>query len=100
MIAVAAFAMAPGGRADPLSLSFNDFAFGATVSGVNAFEVAKHANAGFDKLGDGAPRAFIATGNVLPWTLSPAVLGLSAGKRVLANIMEACASSYGPLGKR
>jgi len=100
---VAAFAMAPGGRADPLSLPFKDFAHGTSVTGVNAFEVAKHANLGFDKIAKAAldaPRAFIATGNALPWVLAPQALGLSAGKRVLANIVEASASAYGASGKR
>lgn len=101
--AVAASVMAPGGRADPLSLSFKDFAHGTSVSGVNAFEVAKHANLGFDKIAEtspGAPRAFIATGNALPWVLAPQYISLSAGKRVLANIVEASANAYGAAGKR
>ncbi|KAG8989959.1 hypothetical protein FRB94_013874 [Tulasnella sp. JGI-2019a] len=100
----AAYAGAPGGRSDPLSLSFNDFQYGVSVTGINAFQVAKYANAGFDRLSQtlssDAPKAFVAVGNVLPWYSMPQALGSSAGKRVLANIVEASASAYGPLGKR
>lgn len=83
-------------------MTFEDFKYGASVSGLNAFEVAKCANLGFDKLGDETPRAFIATGNALPWLQPPLphVLGLSSGKKILANIMESCAEGYGPVGKR
>ncbi|KAG8903481.1 hypothetical protein FRB99_003224 [Tulasnella sp. 403] len=100
---VSAFAAAPGGRSDPLSLDFKDFAYGTSVGGVNAFQVAKFANFGFDKLGPEAGlKTFVATGNVMPWRSAsfPDILGLSSGKKVLANIVEACAGAYGPLGKR
>ncbi len=83
-------------------MSFEDFQYGASVSGVNAYEVAKYANLGFDKLPHKTPRTFIATGNALPWIQPPLphVLGLSSGKKVLANIVESCAIAYGPVGKR
>ena len=95
--------MAPGGRSDPLSLSFDDFQYGVAVGGVNAFEVAKHANEGFNKLSaSSAPNSvFIATGNGMPFrTPLPHMLGLSSGKKVLANLVESCAIAYGPSGKR
>jgi len=100
---IGAYAGAPGGRQDPLSLSFKDFSYGTSVTGVNAFEVASRANQGFEELGKIsklAPKVFIATGNALPWYLSTGALGLSAGKRVLYNIIEASATAYGPSGKR
>ncbi|KAG8901138.1 hypothetical protein FRB99_005510 [Tulasnella sp. 403] len=91
---------APGGFTDPFSLSFGDFSRNATVSGLNAYEAARLANIGFDKIGEGQLRAFIATGNLLPWINVPPMMGLSAGKRILANIIEAGATAYGPAGKR
>jgi len=97
---VAAFAAAPGGRSDPLSLSFDEFSYGASVSGLNAYEVAVHANKGFEKLPDTLSRTFIATGNIMPWSAPPHMLGLSSGKKVLANVAESCAKAYGPAGKR
>ncbi|KAG8853770.1 hypothetical protein FRB96_008025 [Tulasnella sp. 330] len=100
---VAAFTGAPGGRDDPLSLDFKAFQSDTAVTGSNAFQVAKYANAGFDQLAEelsDAPRTFIAVGNLLPWYNMPQALGLSVGKRILANIVEASASAYGPVGKR
>ncbi|KAG8853772.1 hypothetical protein FRB96_008027 [Tulasnella sp. 330] len=99
----ASFTGAPGGRDDPLSVDFKAFQSDIAVSGTNAFQVAKYANAGFDRLSkelSDAPRTFIAVGNLLPWYNMLQGLGLSAGKRVLANIVEASAGAYGPVGKR
>ncbi|KAG8923309.1 hypothetical protein FRC00_006406 [Tulasnella sp. 408] len=100
-----AFASAPGGRADPLSLPADDFLQGVSVGGAGAYYVAHHANSGFTRLetaSDLPPRMFIATGNALPWVQPPLphLLGLSSGKKVLANIVESCATAYTDTGKR
>lgn len=101
-----AFASAPGGKADPLSLPAEDFLQGVSVGGIGAYYVAQHANSGFEKLKAGShtppPRTFIATGNALPWVQPPLpnLLGSSTGKKVLANIVESCAVAYAPTGKR
>ncbi|KAG9017469.1 hypothetical protein FRB90_001186 [Tulasnella sp. 427] len=101
-----AFASAPGGKADPLSLAREDFLQGVSVGGIGAFYVAQHANNGFkrlEKTPDTPPsRAFIATGNALPWVDPPLpnLLGLSSGKKVLANVVESCALVYAQTGKR
>lgn len=86
-----------------MSSDFKAFQSDASVTGVNAFQVAKLANAGFDQLAketSDVSRTFIAVGNLCPWVSLPSVLGLSAGKRVLANVVEAAAGAYGPAGKR
>lgn len=95
--------MAPGGKSDPLSLPFSDFEYCAAVGGTNAFEVAKRALVGFNRLQESnAPDSvFIATGNNMPWRPPAAtVLGLSMGKKILAGLMESCATAYGESGKR
>ncbi|KAG8946758.1 hypothetical protein FRC04_011414 [Tulasnella sp. 424] len=97
-----AYASAPGGKEDPLSLAEEDFLQGVSVGGIGAYYVAQHANSGFNKLVHTPPRVFIATGNALPWAQPPPpnLLGLSTGKKVLANIVEACATGYAQTGKR
>ncbi|KAG8951634.1 hypothetical protein FRC04_005922 [Tulasnella sp. 424] len=97
---VAHATFAPAGPSNPLSTSFQNFYANVALSGVHAFEVARLANAGFDRLPDSIPRLFIATGNVLSSMSMPPLVGLCAGKRVLASIIEACAEAYGPSGKR
>jgi len=97
----AGFVPSPGGDQDPLSLSFEDFVRSTYIGGLSGFEAARLANEGFDKLGNGIPRAFIATGNSLPWLPpSPRALSLSTGKKILANVVEVAATAYGPAGKR
>ncbi|KIO18568.1 hypothetical protein M407DRAFT_246451 [Tulasnella calospora MUT 4182] len=101
-----AFASAPGGKADPLSLSGEDFLQGVSVGGIGAYYVAQHANGGFTRLENTShplpPRVFIATGNALPWVQPPLphLLGVSTGKKALANIVESCATAYADTGKR
>ncbi|KAG8901140.1 hypothetical protein FRB99_005512 [Tulasnella sp. 403] len=90
----------PGGPSDPFSSSYEQFEKDLDVTGASAYEAARLAIAAFDKLPEGSLRAFIATGNSLPWTNRPQWIGLSAGKRVLANIVEAGATAYGANGKR
>lgn len=85
---------------DPLANSYETFSHDALVSGVNVYEVARQAKAGFDKLPAGTSRVFIATGNLLPWVTLPFMLGMSVGKRASANIIEAAAGAYGPQGQR
>lgn len=85
---------------DPLANSYETFFTDVVVSGVNAYEVARLAKAGFEKLQTETPRAFIGTGNMLPWANLPFMLGMSVGKRALANIVEASAGAYGPQGHR
>lgn len=97
---VAHATFAPAGPSNPLSTSFQNFYANVALSGVHAFEVARLANAGFDRLPETTPRAFIATGNILSTMSMPPLVGLCAGKRVLASIIEACAEAYGPSGKR
>ncbi|KAG8914700.1 hypothetical protein FRC01_003961 [Tulasnella sp. 417] len=97
---VAHATFASGGPSNPLSLPFQNFYANVALSGVHAFEVARLANAGFDRLPENTPRAFIATGNILSSMSMPPLVGLCAGKRVLASIIEACAEAYGPSGKR
>lgn len=104
-VPASAFASAPGGRADPLSLPADDFLQGVSVGGVGAYYVAHHANSGFTRLETSSelpPRVFIATGNALPWVQPPLphLLGLSSGKKVLANVVESCATAYTDTGKR
>ncbi|KAG9005591.1 hypothetical protein FRB90_010297 [Tulasnella sp. 427] len=97
---VAHATFAPAGPSNPLSVSFQNFYANVALSGVHAFEVARLANAGFDRLPETTPRAFIATGNILSSKSMPPLAGLCAGKRVLASIIETCAEAYGPSGKR
>ncbi|KAG8924259.1 hypothetical protein FRC00_005296 [Tulasnella sp. 408] len=85
---------------DPLANSYETFFTDVVVSGVNAYEVARLAKAGFDKLPASTPSVFIGTGNLLPWINLPVMLGMSVGKRALANIIEASAGAYGPQGYR
>ncbi|KAG8901139.1 hypothetical protein FRB99_005511 [Tulasnella sp. 403] len=91
---------APGGTSDPFSIAFDMFVQSATATGLNAYQAARLANLGFDKLGPNQSRAFIATGNLFPRIDSPQLVGASVGKRILANIVEAAASAYGHAGKR
>ncbi|KAG8938787.1 hypothetical protein FRC04_007527 [Tulasnella sp. 424] len=85
---------------DPLANNYETFLTDATVSGINLYEVARRAKAAFEKLPADVPRAYIATGNLLPWVNLPYMLGMSVGKRASANIVEACATAYGPQGHR
>lgn len=87
-------------KSDPFAQPYETFLHNVNVSGVNAYEVARRAKAGFEKLPADTPRAFIATGNLQPWINFPNMIGLSVGKRALANIVESGASGYGPLGHR
>ncbi|KAG8899141.1 hypothetical protein FRC01_010646, partial [Tulasnella sp. 417] len=64
------------------------------------YNVARRAKAGFEKLPADTPRALIGTGNLQPWITFPFALGMSVGKRGMANIVEASASAYGPQGHR
>ncbi|KAG8928076.1 hypothetical protein FRC01_006482 [Tulasnella sp. 417] len=101
-----AFATAPGGKADPLSLPAEDFLQGVSVGGIGGYYVAQHANGGFNRLEDQSnsppSRVFIATGNALPWVQPPMpnLLAPATGKKVLANVVESCATAYVDTGKR
>ncbi|KAG8899768.1 hypothetical protein FRB99_006451 [Tulasnella sp. 403] len=85
---------------EPLSLQYSDIVNDATTTGLNAFEAARLANEAFNKLPANQSRVFIATGNQLVTQNIPHLIGLSIGKRALANIIEACATAYGDSGKR
>lgn len=89
-----------GSASDPLASSYETFLNNVNVTGVNVYEVARRTKAGFEKLPEETPRAFIGTGNLQPWINVPSFLGLSVGKRALANIVEASAGAYGPQGHR
>ncbi|KAG8924261.1 hypothetical protein FRC00_005298 [Tulasnella sp. 408] len=85
---------------DPLANPYETFLTNVTVTGVTLYEVARRAKAGFEKLPSDTPRALIGTGNLQPWITFPFALGMSVGKRAMANIVEASAAAYGPLGYR
>ncbi|KIO23164.1 hypothetical protein M407DRAFT_112713 [Tulasnella calospora MUT 4182] len=85
---------------DPLANSYETFLNNVNVTGVNVYEVARRTKAGFEKLPAETPRAFIGTGNLTPWVHFHTLLGLSVGKRAMANIVEASARAYGPQGYR
>lgn len=89
-----------GSPSDPLANEYETFLNNVNVSGVNVYEVARRTKAGFEKLPAETPRAFIGTGNLQPWINFPGMLGMSVGKRALANIVEASAGAYGPQGHR
>lgn len=91
---------APGGAGDPFSLPYDHFLEDTLISGVTTYRIAQLAKAGFDKLPASDSKVFIGTGNLTPWGLYPQLLGLSAGKRVLANIIEVGAQAYGPANQR
>ncbi|KAG8910884.1 hypothetical protein FRC01_006067, partial [Tulasnella sp. 417] len=85
---------------DPLANSYETFLNNVNVSGVNVYEVARRTKARFDKLPGETPRAFIGTGNLTPWVHFPTLLGMSVGKRAMANIIESSAAAYGSQGHR
>ncbi|KAG8937535.1 hypothetical protein FRC04_010713, partial [Tulasnella sp. 424] len=85
---------------DPLANSYETFLNNVKVTGVNVYEVARRTKAGFEKLPADSPRAFIGTGNLMPWRSFPSLLDGSVGKRAMANIVEASATAYGPQGYR
>lgn len=55
---------------------------------------------GWKTLDAAAPRAFIFTGNLLPWINMPAFVSLGIGKASSAHIIEALANTYGKKGSR
>ncbi|KAG8902910.1 hypothetical protein FRC01_009425 [Tulasnella sp. 417] len=85
---------------DPLANPYETFLHNVMVSGVTFYEVARRAKASFEKIPADTPRALIGTGNLQPWITFPFALGMSVGKRGMANIVEASASAYGPRGHR
>ncbi|KIO23165.1 hypothetical protein M407DRAFT_27319 [Tulasnella calospora MUT 4182] len=85
---------------DPLANPYETFLNNVIVTGVNFYEVARRAKAGFEKLSADTPRALIGTGNLQPWVTFPFALGMSVGKRAMANIVEASAAAYGSRGHR
>ncbi|KAG8920209.1 hypothetical protein FRC02_001107 [Tulasnella sp. 418] len=96
-----AYALKVAPAEDPFSLSISDYVQGTSVTGFNAFAVAKKAVEGFDKLPADTKKAFIGVGNILPFGKPwPALLSLGLGKKALCDIVQVGAEAYGPLGKR
>ncbi|KAG9046818.1 hypothetical protein FS837_003578 [Tulasnella sp. UAMH 9824] len=81
---------------EPLANPYETFLTNVTVTGVTFYEVARRAKAGFEKLPPDTPSALIGTDNLTPWITFPFALGMSVGKRAMANIVEASARAYGP----
>lgn len=71
-----------------------------TINTVSYWAAAQAAVAGWEKLDPTLPKAFIYTGNVLPWLNIPFCVSLGIGKASSALIAESLASTYGKRGFR
>lgn len=61
---------------------------------VGAYVAIREAVKGFENLDSNAPKAFIATGNVLPWQPHPAGVTLGSGKAALTHVIAIGADAY------
>ena len=61
---------------------------------VGAYVAIREAVKGFEKLDKDVPKAFIATGNVLPWQPHPAGVTLGTGKAALTHLLAIGADAY------
>lgn len=70
------------------------------VNTVSMFAAAQLAVAGWSGLDSSVPKAFIYTGNPLPWVNVPILVSLATGKSASATIIQSLANTYGKDGKR
>lgn len=64
------------------------------LNAFGAYAALREAVKGFKELSVGTPKAFIATGNVLPFRPHPAGVTLGAGKAALVHLVDIAAKAY------
>lgn len=64
------------------------------LNAFGAYVALREAVKGFKELSVGAPKAFIATGNILPFKPYPAGITLGAGKAALVHLVNIAAKAY------
>lgn len=70
------------------------------INTISFWAAAQEAVAGWEKLDATVPKAFIYTGNALPWINLPAYIALGIGKASSALIVKSLAGTYGKRGFR
>lgn len=70
------------------------------VNTLSFWAAAQETVVGWEKVDSALPKAFIYTGNLLPWINMPKYVSLGIGKASSAHIVESLASTYGKRGFR
>ncbi|PVH75405.1 epimerase/hydratase [Cadophora sp. DSE1049] len=79
---------------DPFSISPQALMNDTKLNAFGAYVALREAVKGFKELSVGTPKAFIATGNVLPFKPHPAGVTLGAGKAALVHLVDIAAKAY------
>ncbi|KAL0638007.1 hypothetical protein Q9L58_002942 [Maublancomyces gigas] len=95
-----AFTAAPDAEDILSEISAATLARDFNVNTIGLWAAARVAVAGWEKLDSAVPKAFIFTGNLLPWINIPKYVTLGIGKAASAHIIESLASTYGKRGSR
>eukprot|EP00026_Physarum_polycephalum_P012339 Phypoly_transcript_12635.p1 GENE.Phypoly_transcript_12635~~Phypoly_transcript_12635.p1 ORF type:complete len:229 (+),score=50.70 Phypoly_transcript_12635:228-914(+) len=90
----------PQTATDPLALPFDKFAHDVNVTSHSAIAAAQHAITSFRALPAEQSRAFIVTGNLLPFVHLPEFFSLAVGKTGIAHTIALAAKAYGSQGHR
>ncbi|KAH7378508.1 hypothetical protein BKA64DRAFT_243849 [Cadophora sp. MPI-SDFR-AT-0126] len=91
---VAATVTFPEDFDDPFSISPQALINDTKLNTFGAYASLREAVKGFKELSVGTPKAFIATGNVLPFKPHPAGVTLGAGKAALVHLVDIATKVY------
>jgi hypothetical protein len=91
---VAAALTFPKDPANPFSIEPEAYVKDLNLNVVGAYVAILESLKGFERLGPEVPKAFIATGNVLPWQPFASGFTLGSGKAALAHLINVGAEAY------
>jgi hypothetical protein len=84
----------PSNFEDPFGVSPDAFVKDIGVNTIGAYAALNQAVKGFKSLDAGTPKAFIVTGNVLPFKPIPVGVTLGTGKAAVAHLINIGATTY------